>query len=46
MELTELYRKGEENIREKGVGLTLDAVETGFIPAHDRRVLDRYTFRQ
>ena len=46
MELTELYRKGEENIRQKGIGLTLDAVETGFIQAHDRRVLDRYTFRQ
>jgi hypothetical protein len=23
----------------------LEAVETGFIPAHDRRILDRYTFR-
>ena len=46
MELTELYQKGEEQIRQRGIGLTLDAVETGFIPAHDRRILDRYTFRQ
>jgi isopentenyl diphosphate isomerase/L-lactate dehydrogenase-like FMN-dependent dehydrogenase len=46
MELTELYQKGEDKIRQKGIGLTLDAVETGFIPAHDRRVLDQYTFRQ
>lgn len=46
MGLTELYQKGEEQIRQRGIGLTLDAVETGFIPAHDRRILDRYTFRQ
>jgi len=45
MELTEIYQKGETLIREKEFGWLLDAVETGFIPEHDRRILDRYTFR-
>jgi len=45
MELTELYRKGERVLREREIGWVLDAVETGFILEHDRRILDRYTFR-
>ena len=45
MELTDIYLKGEKRIREKEFGLLLDAVETGFIVEHDRRILDRYTFR-
>jgi len=46
VELTDLYQKGEELIRQRDMGVLLDAVETGFIPTHDRRILDRYTFRQ
>ena len=46
MELTELYQKGEELLKQRDIGVFLDAVETGFILSHDRRVLDRYTFRQ
>lgn len=45
MGLGDIYRKGEKLLREKEYGWVLDAVETGFIPAHDRRILDRYTFR-
>ncbi len=46
MDLTELYQQGEELLRKKEIGVYLDSVETGFIPSHDRRILDRYTFRQ
>ncbi|PKN29209.1 MAG: hypothetical protein CVU64_09245 [Deltaproteobacteria bacterium HGW-Deltaproteobacteria-21] len=46
MELTELYEKGESLLRQKEIGWLLDGVETGFVPVHDRLVLDRYTFRQ
>jgi 4-hydroxymandelate oxidase len=46
MDLTELYQKGEELLRQRDIGVFLDSVETGFILSHDRRVLDRYTFRQ
>jgi isopentenyl diphosphate isomerase/L-lactate dehydrogenase-like FMN-dependent dehydrogenase len=46
VELTDLYQKGETLLREKDIGFLLDGVETGFILAHDRRILDRYTFRQ
>ncbi len=45
MGLTEIYQKGERLLREKEFGWLLDAVETGFIIEHDRRILDRYTFR-
>ena len=45
MGLTDIYRKGEKLLREKEYGWVLDAVETGFILEHDRRILDRYTFR-
>jgi isopentenyl diphosphate isomerase/L-lactate dehydrogenase-like FMN-dependent dehydrogenase len=44
--LTELYQKGEDLLRQRDIGVFLDGVETGFILPHDRRVLDRYTFRQ
>jgi len=44
MELADIYRKGERVLREKEYGWLLDAVETGFILTHDRRILDRYTF--
>jgi len=46
MDLTELYQKGEELLRKRDIGVFLDSVETGFVLSHDRRVLDRYTFRQ
>ena len=46
MGLTDLYVKGEELIRQRDIGLYLNGVETGFVIAHDRRMLDRYTFRQ
>jgi hypothetical protein len=45
MGLSDIYQKGERLIREKEYGWLLDAVETGFIVKHDRRILDRYTFR-
>jgi 4-hydroxymandelate oxidase len=45
MGLTDIYREGEKFLREKDYGWVLDAVETGFILEHDRRILDRYTFR-
>jgi isopentenyl diphosphate isomerase/L-lactate dehydrogenase-like FMN-dependent dehydrogenase len=46
MELTDLYRKGEDLLRQRDIGFLLDGVETEFSLTHDRRVLDRYTFRQ
>jgi isopentenyl diphosphate isomerase/L-lactate dehydrogenase-like FMN-dependent dehydrogenase len=46
MELTELYLKGEALLRQKDIGLLLDAVETGFVPTHDRKILDRYSFKE
>jgi isopentenyl diphosphate isomerase/L-lactate dehydrogenase-like FMN-dependent dehydrogenase len=45
MELGEIYREGKKVLEEKEFGWLLDAVETGFIFEHDRRILDRYTFR-
>jgi isopentenyl diphosphate isomerase/L-lactate dehydrogenase-like FMN-dependent dehydrogenase len=46
MHLTDIYSKGEKYLREKEFGFLLDDVETGFIRTHDRKILDRYTFRQ
>ena len=45
MRLTEIYQKGKKILQKKDFGWVLDAVETGFILGHDRRILDRYTFR-
>jgi isopentenyl diphosphate isomerase/L-lactate dehydrogenase-like FMN-dependent dehydrogenase len=45
MGLTEIYQKGKNILGEKEFGWVLDTVETGFILEHDRRILDRYTFR-
>ena len=44
MELMELYQKGADLIGQRPYGLLMDGVETQFDLAHDRRVLDRYTF--
>jgi isopentenyl diphosphate isomerase/L-lactate dehydrogenase-like FMN-dependent dehydrogenase len=46
MDLTEIYRQGQEFFRTKEYGRLLDYVETGFIRENDRRVIDRFTFRQ
>jgi isopentenyl diphosphate isomerase/L-lactate dehydrogenase-like FMN-dependent dehydrogenase len=46
MDLTDVYTKGEEALRQREVGHLLDGVETGFILKHDRAILDLYTFRQ
>jgi isopentenyl diphosphate isomerase/L-lactate dehydrogenase-like FMN-dependent dehydrogenase len=45
MGLTEIYQEGKKILRGKEFGWVLDAVETGFILEHDRRILDRYTFQ-
>ena len=45
MGLTEIYQKGKKILGKKEFAWVLDAVETGFILEHDRRILDRYTFR-
>jgi isopentenyl diphosphate isomerase/L-lactate dehydrogenase-like FMN-dependent dehydrogenase len=46
MELTEIYQKGQALLKQKDIGRLLEGVETGFVLAHDRKVLDRYTFRE
>ena len=45
MDLTDLYQTGETLLRQKDIGFLLDAVETGFVLTHDRKILDRYTFK-
>ena len=45
MDLTDLYQTGETLLRQKEIGFLLDAVETGFVLHHDRKILDRYTFK-
>ncbi len=46
MDLTEIYQQGEEFFKAKEFGRLLGYVETGFICENDRRILDRFTFRQ
>jgi isopentenyl diphosphate isomerase/L-lactate dehydrogenase-like FMN-dependent dehydrogenase len=46
MTITEMYEKGKEIISQRNFALLLEAVETGFVLENNRRVLDRYTFRQ
>ncbi len=46
MKLSEIYDRGKRIIGEKDIAFLLDGVETQFIFDHDRRVIDRYTFRQ
>ena len=46
MELSEIYEKGEKAIRERDFSILLDGVETEFVLANNRRVLDSYTFQQ
>ena len=46
MKLTEIYDKGKEILGKKDFQLFMEYVETGFIADHDRKIIDRYTFRQ
>jgi isopentenyl diphosphate isomerase/L-lactate dehydrogenase-like FMN-dependent dehydrogenase len=46
MELTELYERGETLLRQREIGVLLDGVETGFVLIHDRKVLDRFSFKE
>ncbi|MBW2060293.1 MAG: alpha-hydroxy-acid oxidizing protein [Deltaproteobacteria bacterium] len=46
MNLSEIYEKGASIINEQDYGLLLEGVETGFVLTNNRRVMDRYTFRQ
>ncbi|MBW1950831.1 MAG: alpha-hydroxy-acid oxidizing protein [Deltaproteobacteria bacterium] len=46
MKLTEIYEKGKEVLKRQDYNFALDAVETEFVMANNRRVLDRYTFLQ
>jgi len=46
MTLTELYQKGTQILAEADYGLLLRGVETEFVLDNNRRVIDRYTFRQ
>ena len=46
MELQEIYSKGEAVLRERDIGVLLDGVETEFVLENNRRILDRFTFRQ
>ena len=45
MDLTDLYQTGESLLRQKDIGFLLDAVETGYVLHHDRKISDRYTFK-
>lgn len=46
MNLSEIYQNGKAFFKSKEYGRLLGYVETGFIEAHDRRIVERYTFRQ
>jgi isopentenyl diphosphate isomerase/L-lactate dehydrogenase-like FMN-dependent dehydrogenase len=46
LQLTEIYTRGKAFFEGKEFGHLLDYVETGFVSQNDRRILDRYTFRQ
>ena len=46
MELTEIYKIGEKKLRGRDIGRLLNGVETEFVIANNRRILDQYTIRQ
>lgn len=46
MTLTELYEEGRAILKGQKLGFTLDAVETGWVRENNRRIMDRYAFRQ
>ena len=46
MELTEIYKNGEEKLRSRDIGKLLNGVETEFVISNNRRIIDQYTIRQ
>lgn len=46
MELSEIYQKGEAELKMRDIGWLLDGVETEFVMSNNRRVLDQYTIKQ
>ncbi len=46
MKLSEIYEKGGIELQKHEFGFTLEGVETEFVLANNRRVIDAYTFRQ
>ncbi len=46
MELGEIYKKGEAELKTRDIGWLLDGVETEFVMSNNRRVLDQYTIKQ
>jgi len=46
MKLTEIYKKGQAKLKRKSFGSLLDGVETEFVMANNRRIMERYTFLQ
>jgi isopentenyl diphosphate isomerase/L-lactate dehydrogenase-like FMN-dependent dehydrogenase len=46
MDVTEIYAVGQRFFADKEFGYLLDYAETGFIRENDRRIIDRFTFRQ
>ena len=46
MELTEIYKNGEEKLRSRDIGRLLNGVETEFVISNNRRIIDQYTIRQ
>jgi len=46
MELAEIYSAGKNAILSKKIGVFLGGVETEFVLANNRRIMERYTFRQ
>lgn len=46
MKLSEIYENGHKALAEKKLEASLEGVETGFVLANNRRVIERYTFLQ
>jgi isopentenyl diphosphate isomerase/L-lactate dehydrogenase-like FMN-dependent dehydrogenase len=46
MLLTEIYKKGEAELRMRDIGWLLDGVETEFVISNNRRILNQYTIKQ
>lgn len=46
MKLSEIYGKGRAELLKYDFAFTLDGVETEFVLANNRKVIDRYTFMQ
>jgi isopentenyl diphosphate isomerase/L-lactate dehydrogenase-like FMN-dependent dehydrogenase len=46
MGIQDIYQQGEAAIRNHDYGRLLDYVESGFVRDNDRRLLDRFSFRQ